>query len=77
MEPRASKHKSVFDIIEERSEHPEQFAWTKDAAKLAYQAEEFLHKGELATLSASDEVPKKRPYVLTLQALIRYKVRDH
>lgn len=70
-------NKSLFDIIEERSEKPENFEWTTEPSLLSYNPEEILHKGTLLTLQSSYEIIKTNCYILTLRGLIKCKVMKH
>ncbi len=75
METNVLLAKSIFDIIEERSESPVYFTWSTDQSLFRVDPELFLFEGELTTMDATSHKFKTRRYVLTLNAIIRYKVR--
>ena len=75
MENTLAEYTSIFDIMEESSESPELFKWSRDPALFAYHTEEFLHEGELLTENALDDTLKVNRFVLTHCVLIKYKVR--
>jgi hypothetical protein len=64
---------SIFDTIEERSEHPEMFQWRMSAGYLQLADEERLFEGELTSIQGKEQKLVVRKYALTLQALIRFK----
>ena len=64
---------SIFDIIEERSEHPEVFQWRMSEGYLQLAKEQRLFEGELTSLQGKEVKLVVRKYALTLQALIRLK----
>jgi hypothetical protein len=75
MEPANSQFKSIFDVIEERSENPEEFVWGKKEELMKYTPEEFVFEGYLINLAGpNSNKMSKRKYVLTIDALIQYKV---
>ncbi len=69
-----SAFKSIFDIIEERSDFPCVFGWSDSASLCKFTDENFLFEGRLIILEGNPPRPKPRRCVLTHKALIRYKV---
>ncbi len=74
MESNVLLAKSIFDIIEERSDTPAYLDWSNDESLFKADSELFLFEGELVTMDAVSHKFKTRRYVLTLNALIRCKV---
>ncbi len=66
--------KSIFDMIEDRSEAPIIFAWSRNAVLFTTTPEILLFEGELMTMQKNPFKLRSRKYVLTINALIRYKV---
>ena len=66
--------KSIFDIIEERSETPNIFAWSDNVTLFNKHPDIFLFEGNLMTVQKDPYKLRTRRYVLTLNALIKYKV---
>ena len=75
MDPPAVKTRSIFDIIEEKKEKPEEFAWSKNPTLFSYDLTEFLCEGTLTTIK-SESTLKGTRYVLTLQGIIKYKSKN-
>ena len=67
----------MFDRIEELSGTPRQFCWAKNAGLMTYTQEEYLYEGELLQFKAAHSQYQVNRYVLTIQALIKYKVSRH
>jgi len=74
MEARDGDKKSYFDLMEERSESPTMFAWSKDLDLHKYTEEELLFRGTLLTLREDPQRLVEHPYILTLRSLIKCKV---
>lgn len=77
MENSVPPSNSIFDIIEERSDSPEEFVWSTNPALFICNTELIIFEGELVTLSGDSHKMRSRRYVLTLNALIKYKVRTY
>jgi len=76
MESNALASKSIFDIIEERSEVPDIFGWTKNESLYKWDEESFLFESDLVEVQREPQKLKSRRYVLTLNSLIRFKVAN-
>eukprot|EP01022_Parablepharisma_sp_SALTPOND_P024908 TRINITY_DN560_c0_g1_i1.p1 TRINITY_DN560_c0_g1~~TRINITY_DN560_c0_g1_i1.p1 ORF type:complete len:914 (-),score=67.53 TRINITY_DN560_c0_g1_i1:1166-3907(-) len=74
MDVPGSKTRSIFDIIEEKKENPEEFIWSKNPSFFCNDPVEFIHDGTLTTIKPN-KVLKPQRYVLTLKGLIKYKVQ--
>ncbi len=70
-----TKSRSIFDIIEEKKDRPEEFAWRKDPKFFAYDPTDFLYDGTL-TIAKSDSILKTNRYILTLNGVIKYKGKN-
>ncbi len=68
------KSKSLFDIIEERSDSPEPFVWSKEMPAGSDTGSEVLFEGTLLSLSRLGTSYVARRYILTLQTLTVCKV---
>jgi len=64
---------SIFDVIEEGKENPEEFRWLKCSSLLEYEEAEKLHEGALNTIKDFATI-KENKYVLTSKCLIKYNV---
>ncbi len=68
-------YESIFDVFEERNEHPTVFSWTTDTAAVHYASEDVIYDGIL-TLLLDPPRKKARRYVLTKTALIKCRVNS-
>ena len=64
--------KSIFDIIEEEKNNPEEFDWKKDPSLFTYDPLEVVHKGMLSTNFCN--VLKTNYYIFTVKGVIKHKV---
>lgn len=64
---------SIFNIIEEKKEKPEIFAWTKSPEQLIYNPSEVLYDSMLITSNGKGDSKTNR-YILTLQGFLKCKV---
>ena len=75
MESHSNDGQSFFDLLEEKSEKPEIFDWQTDKNLFKYNEEERLFVGTLLSIKKSPNKIKKHLFLLTLQSLIKYKVK--
>lgn len=73
MESNTIVTKSIFDVIEERSENPEDFNWITSKSLSEFSEEEKLYEGYLININNKTNKTCKRKYILTVFALIKFK----
>jgi len=69
----SAENLSIFHTIEERKDNPRIFEWTNDISQCNYEQSEIIYEGILAVISFNKL--KAHKYILTLQFLIKHKVR--
>jgi hypothetical protein len=69
-----STSKSIFSLLEEYSESPTVFIWSRNTMLLNTEAKDIKFRGELLTIKKDLARFCRHHYVLTLNTLIQYKV---
>lgn len=62
---------SLFDLAEEKEDHPYIFAWSEDKHPCSIKKEEVLYSGNLLSLSTPSNLYVKNPFVLSKEALLQ------